>query len=330
MKRRRFHAAAACGALAALTALAGRATAQAPAWPTKPVKLLLSQPPGSGPDNVARVLAERLQRAWGQPVVIDNRPGGQNVIGAQAAARAEADGHTLYFATTAALVSNAYLFKTLPYDPQRDFVPVAFVARSPFGVLVEAASPIASVADLIARAKAAPGTLSMANEGPRTLGGMIARLLDSRAGMQCNAIAYPSVAVALQNLIGGHAQVAVADLASSAALVRQGRLRLLAVTSAQRAPGWGSTPALAETLPGFDMSGWFAVVAPAGTPAAAIARANRGIAEALADREVSERIHAIGPRTDAAGGPPEQLAQFFADEHKRWALMARDIGLLPE
>ena len=128
------------------------AWAQTPAWPDKPVKWVLSQPPGSGPDNVARLLSDRLGKQWGQALVIENKPGGQNVIGAQTAARSPADGYTFYFATTAALVTNVYLFKQLPYDPQKDFVPVGFVARSPFGVLVRAESPVLTIEDLIARA----------------------------------------------------------------------------------------------------------------------------------------------------------------------------------
>src|SRR5205085_10198183 len=132
------------------------------------------------PDNVARVVAERLGAAWGQAVVIDNKPGGQNTIGAQAAARATADGSTFYFATTAALVTNAYLFKSLPYDPQKDFVPVAFVARSPFAIFVRTDSPIKSIDDLVAKAKAEPGKWTVGNEGPKTFSGMIARLFVAR------------------------------------------------------------------------------------------------------------------------------------------------------
>jgi len=167
----------------------------------------------------------------GQPIVIENKPGGQNIIGAQAAARAPADGYNFYFATTAALVTNKYLFKSMPYDPEKDFVPVAFIAKSPFALLVKADSPFQTVQDLVARSSANPGKVSLANEGPRTFGGIIARLINARTRMQANLVGYASVGVSVQNVIGGHADAVLADMASTAQLVRQGRLRYLAVTS---------------------------------------------------------------------------------------------------
>ena len=206
MQRRQLITAALAAGLLPLNA-----GAQAPAWPDKPIKWVLSQPPGSGPDNVARLLATRLALALGQQIVIDNKPGGQNIIGAQVAAKSPADGYTFYFATTAALVTNSFMFKTLPYDPQKDFVPVAFVARSPFAILVKAESPIGSIAELIAKSKAAPGTLSLANEGPRTFGGIIARLVNARTQMQANLVSYASVGVSVQDVIGGHADAVVAE-----------------------------------------------------------------------------------------------------------------------
>lgn len=299
------------------------------AWPDKPVKMILSQPPGSGPDNVARLLGDRLGKTLGQAIVIENKPGGQNVIGAQAAARAPADGYTFYFATTAALVTNKHLFKTLPYDPQKDFVPVAFVAKSPFAVLVRAESPISSMQDLVARAKAAPGKLSLANEGPRTFGGIIARLINARTKMEANLVSYASVGVSVQDVIGGHADAVVADLASTAQLVRQGRLRILAVTAAKRVAGWESVPALAEMLPNFEMIGWFAVMAPAGTPAAVVARLNKEINTLLADADTAQRMLTIGPIAEPMGSP-EQLGAFLNREHERWNEVAKEIGLLPE
>lgn len=324
MKRRNF------AQVALLCATSTAVWAQVPgSWPDKPVRMILSQPPGSGPDNVARLLGERMAKALGQAVVIDNKPGGQNVIGAMAAARAPADGYTFYFATTAALVTNKYLFKTLPYDPQKDFEPVAFVAKSPFAVLVRAESPITSMQELIARSKAAPGKLSLANEGPRTFGGIIARLINARSKMEANLVSYASVGVSVQDVIGGHADALVADLASTAQLVRQGRLRLLAVTSAKRVGGWDQVPALAEILPNFEMIGWFAVMAPAGTPAAAVARLNREINALLADPDTAQRMLTIGPMAEPLG-QSDQLGAFLKRENERWSEVAKEIGLLPE
>jgi tripartite-type tricarboxylate transporter receptor subunit TctC len=305
------------------------APAQAQVWPERPVKLVLSQPAGSGPDAVARLIGDRLARLWGQAVVIENKPGGQNVIGANAVARAAPDGYTFYFATTAALVTNSYLFKQLSYDPQKDFVPVSFVARSPFAILVRSDSPVQTVDELVAKSKAAGGKYSIANEGPRTFGGMIARVFNKRTDAQANLVSYSSVSSSVQDLVGGHVDAAVADIAAVAELVKQGRLRMLAVSSGQRVPGFESVPTLAERLPGMEMVGWFAVVAPAGTPAVAIDRFNRDLNTALADRELVERIASIGPLAEA-GLKPDQVAGFLKTEHVRWGEITREIGLLPE
>ena len=324
IQRRHFH-----GLLAGTALAAWHVAVRAQAWPDKPVRWVLSQPPGSGPDNVARILSERLSKTWGQAVVIDNKPGGQNTIGALAAARSPADGNHFYFATTAALVTNPLLFKTLPYDPAKDFVPVAFIARSAFAVLVRAESPLKSVDEFVAKSKAAPGTVTLGNEGPRTFSGMIARLLNARTAAQANLVPYANVGVGTQDLMGGHVEAMVADLASTAALARQGRLRVLATTAAQRVAGWEAVPALAEKLPGFDMVGWFAVVAPTGTPAAAIERCNRDINVLLGDKEVAERIGAIGPLVDGSMGT-EAVGTFLRAETARWQAVVKEIGVLPE
>lgn len=303
--------------------------ARAQGWPDKPVKWTLSQPPGSGPDNVARILSDRLAKAWGQGVVIENRPGGQNTIGAQAAARAPADGLNFYFATTAALVTNPLLFKTLPYDPQKDFVPVAFIARSPFALLVDASSPLKTVDELVARSKASPGKLTLGNEGPRTFSGMIARLFNARTQAGANLVPYANVGVGTQDLMGGHVDAMVADLASTAALARQGRLRVLATTAARRVAGWDHVPALAEKLPGFDMVGWFVLVAPTGTPAAVVERVNRDVNALLADKDVADRIGVIGPLVDGSMNV-DAVGAFLRAEAASWAAAVREIGVLPE
>jgi tripartite-type tricarboxylate transporter receptor subunit TctC len=303
--------------------------AQTNAWPDKTVKFVLSQPAGSGPDNVARLLADSLARPLRQTVVIDNKPGGQNVIGAQAAARSAPDGYTFYFATTAALITNALLFKQLPYDPQKEFVPVAFVARSPFAILVDANSPVQSLDDLIAKSKASNGQFSIGNEGPRTFSGMIARLFNTRSGALANLVPYANVGVGTQNLMGGHVDAMVADLASTAQLAKQGKLRVIATTAARRVAGWESVPALSEKLGNFDMVGWFAIVAPKGTPSQAISKLNREVNALLADKELAGRIANIGPLADATM-TEDDVSKFLLAEMSRWTEVTKEIGILPE
>jgi tripartite-type tricarboxylate transporter receptor subunit TctC len=323
MRRRTFTLAAAGAALAGW-----RPSAFAETWPDRPVKLILAHPAGSGVDNVARVVADRVSRGWGQQVVIENKPGGQNLIGAQYAARSPADGYNFYFATSAALVTNVYLFKALPYDPQKDFVPVGLIGRSPFAILVEDKSPLRSIADLLARARAQPGRVSIAIEGPKTFGGMIARVFNAQAKVDTNLVSYASVAVAMQDTLGGHTDVLVADVASTAQLVRQGRLRMLAVTTGKRLVDFDTVPALAETLPGFEMSGWMAVVAPTSTPREALQRFARDLDAALLDKDTAERIRGLGLVPEAGGA--EYLAAFLLAERGRWEQLTKEIGLLPE
>jgi tripartite-type tricarboxylate transporter receptor subunit TctC len=302
---------------------------RAQSWPDKPIKWVLSQPPGSGPDNVARLLSDRLAKSLSQAIVIDNKPGGQNAIGAQAAARAAADGYTFYFATTAALITNPLLYKQLSYDPQKDFVPVAFIARSPFALLVNAESPIRTVDDLVARSKADGGKFSLGNEGPRTFSGMIARLFNARTGAGANLVPYASVNAGTTDLMGKHVDAMFADLASTAQLAKQGKLRVIATTSAQRVAGWESVPSLSEKLPGFDMVGWFAIVAPTGTPAQAVERVNREVNALLNDKDMVERIGAIGPVVDGSMDTPA-VGAFLSKETARWREIVKEIGVLPE
>ncbi|MBU6225484.1 MAG: tripartite tricarboxylate transporter substrate binding protein [Burkholderiales bacterium] len=325
MQRRQFIQA---SAFTALTTSSG-GWAQSTTWPDKPIKFVLSQPPGSGPDNVARLLGERLAKSLGQAVVIDNKPGGQNVIGAQAAARSAPDGYTFYFATTAALITNTLLFKQLAYDPQKDFVPVAFIARSPFALLVDANSPIQTLEDLIAKSKASGGQFSIGNEGPRTFSGMIARLFNTRSKATANLVPYANVGVGTQNLMGGHVDAMVADLASTAQLAKQGKLRVIATTATKRVLGWENIPALSEKLGNFDMVGWFAIVAPSGTPAGVIAKLNQEVNASLGDKELATRIANIGPIADGSMST-DDVRKFLAAELARWSEVTKEIGVSAE
>ncbi len=296
-------------------------------WPEKTIKMILPQAAGSGPDNIARVLCDHLAKKWGQPVIIDNKPGGQNNVSAIAAARSSPDGYTFYFATAASLVTNQFLFRQLPYDPEKDFAPVAFVARSPFAVVVSASSPLKSLSDFVARAKAGPVTLG--NQGPRTLSGMATSLLVVRTGAKANLVPYVTVGAAIQNLMGGQLDALVADVAAVAPLVRQGQLRMLATTADKRLPDWAQVAAVSESIPDFNVVGWFAIVAPRDTPVQIIEKANKDISDALSDPEVVKRVSSAGV-TAVSGLSTKQAGTFIAEERARWSKVVRDIGMTPE
>jgi tripartite-type tricarboxylate transporter receptor subunit TctC len=309
-------------------ALAASTQALAQAWPARPVRLIVSQAAGTSPDITARLVAERLGRAWGQSVVVENRAGGQNVIGAQAAARAAPDGYTFFYATTAAIVTNPVTFKTLPYDPQKDFDAVGMVAKSPMVVAVASALPVKSVAELIALERARPGTLSAAHEGPRTFSGMMSAALNQATGMKILQVPYNGATPAIQDTIGGRTQVVFLSSAAVAPFIKRGDLRPIAVSVARRVAGLDDVPALAETYPGFDYSGWFALLAPAGTPREVIARVNRDLNQVLGDAEVGQRLRDFGLLLEP--GSPEALNDFLAAERARWSRLTREIGLVPE
>jgi tripartite-type tricarboxylate transporter receptor subunit TctC len=203
------------------------------------------------------------------------------------------------------------------------------VARSPFAILVDASSPIQTLDDLIAKSKASNGQFSIGNEGPRAFSGMIARLFNARSKAAANLVSYANVGAGIQNLMGGHVDAMVADLASTAQLAKQGKLRVIATTSAKRVPGWENVPALSEKLGSFDMVGWFAIVAPKGTPTPVIAKMNREVNVLLADKDLSSRIANIGPLVDATM-TEQDVGKFLSSELARWTDVTKEIGILPE
>jgi tripartite-type tricarboxylate transporter receptor subunit TctC len=313
--------------IAALCIVCGPASAQA--WPTKPVRFVLSQPGGSSPDIVARLLGDRLARAWGQPVIVDNRPGGQNVIGAQAAARAPADGYNFYYGTTAALVINIYTLKAMPYDPVKDFVPVGMIGMSPFLIAANPAFPAKTVAELIALAKAEPGKISMATEGHKTFGGMVGEMLQVTAGAKFLHVPYSGVGPGIQDTIAGRTQITVQSAAAAMRFVTSGQLRAIAVSGSGRLPELPDVPTIAATYPGFDYVGWHALVAPTGTSREVVLRVNHDMDQVLKDPEIVKRLADLGPITEGAG-TPEALGQFLAAERARWGKLVKDVGIQPE
>jgi tripartite-type tricarboxylate transporter receptor subunit TctC len=312
--------------LVALAAAAAPADAQT--WPARPVRWILTQPSGASVDIAARLLAERMSRAWGQQVVVDNRPGGQSLIGAQAAARAAGDGYNYFFATTAPLATNPYTFKSLPYDPVRDFTPVANIGWTPFVVTVNTAVPARSVAELIALARSRPGKLALAHQGPRSLGGIISQALMLAAGIELVQVPYTVQGIAIQDTIGGRVQVLVLSSGTLTAFMKRGDLRPLAVTSAKRVPGL-DVPAISETLAGFDYVGWYTLLAPRGAPPATVRKVNRDLDRALVDADIAGRLREFGIYTDGAG-TPEATAKFLGAERARWSKAVREIGIQPE
>lgn len=323
MQRRAFTRA------AILLPFAGALHAQAPGWPQRPVKFILSQPAGSGPDILARFVGDQLARTWNQPVVIENRPGGQNVIGAQAAARSPADGYTFYYATTAAMVTNVHTFKALPYDPAKDFVPVRLVGRSPFVIAAASGFQAKDLAEVFAKAKAAPGTIGIATEGPKTFSGMLADSVAAMAGVKLNHVPYTKATDALQDVIGGRVQLVCLPDAALTAYIKGGQVRPLAISTSQRMADMPNVATLAESFPGFEYTGWNGVFAPAGTPPDLVARVNRDLEAVLRQPEVAQRLLALGSLAEQKMSVPE-FDTFMRGERERWGQVVKTLGITAE
>ncbi len=313
--------------LVAMLAAAGQAGAQA--WPARPIKLIVSQGAGGAPDIVARLVSERLSQSLGQQVLVENRPGSGNIIGAQLAARAAPDGYTLFFATAAALVTNPYTFKSLPYDPARDFVPVGMVGKAPFLVLVHPSVKANTLGELIALEKSQPGKLTFATDGPRNFSGMVAAWLNKLGGVNILQVPYATMPQGIQDTLAGRTQLVILAIPVAAAQIKRGALRPLAFTAAKRAPGFENVPPVADTFPGFNFVGWFAIVAPAGTPQDVVRRINRGLDAVLNDKGVVQKLGGMGIFTDGAD-TPEGTGAFIRAELASWGKVVREIGLQPE
>ena len=314
-------------AAAAATALPARAQT----WPQRPVMMVVPQAAGNSPDVLCRVIAERLSRALGQQFVVDNRPGPANIIGTQTAARAAPDGYTFLFATSAALVANPYTFKTLSYDPLRDFTPVAMVARSNHVVVVHPSVPASSLAELIAVEKAAPGSMSMAVDGPRTLSGMMAQYINKVAGTQFVLVPYNTISNAIQDSIAGRVQATIQSASVAEPHIRAGTLRPLAVAGSRRIAAFPDVPAISETLPSIELQGWFMILAPAKTPAEVVQKFSAETVKILQDAEVQRTAAGLGFELDPSGPTsPAAAREFLEAEHARTGKIIRELGIEPQ
>jgi tripartite-type tricarboxylate transporter receptor subunit TctC len=305
------------------------APAGAQAWPSKPIKIIVSQAAGGTPDIICRIISERLSQALGQQIVVENRPGGGNVVGAQAAAHAAPDGYTLFFATAAALVTNPYTFKSLPYDPLADFVSVAMIAKGPFVVLAHPSVPAKTLSEVVAYDKANPGKLTFATDGPRNFSGILAAWLNKLGGINILQVPYATMPQGVQDALAGRVQLVILAVPSAAPHIASGALRALAVSALKRFQRFADVPAIAETFPGVEFIGWFVLAAPKGTPADVVTRLNREMDVILKNQEIANRLADLGFFTEGAD-TPEGTAKYVQSQYHTWGKVARDIGLLPE
>jgi tripartite-type tricarboxylate transporter receptor subunit TctC len=319
-----------CAFLACCGLLALAADARAQSWPSRPIKLVVPTGPGAATDVMARLLSEGISRALGQTVVVENMPGASGILAHQTVARAAPDGYTFLFTNTSGMILNQISFKQLPYDPMRDFTPVASVcSQGPQMVSVNAGVPARSVPELIAYAKANRGKLSIAFDVTAGAAGVATRLFNKRADLGLAEVPYRSAAQMAQDVASGVNPVLMSSIAVASAVVQAGKVRQLAVTSATRFQGLPDLPALNETLPGVVVDGWFGVVAPTGTPADIVARVNREIGEFLKGAEIQKRLITFGLATSGAG-TPESTAALIREMQAHWRALARELDIQPQ
>ena len=298
--------------------------ASAQGFPSKPIRMVVAFPPGGSTDLAARALGEKLAAVFGQPGIVDNKPGASGNIGAEFVAKSAPDGHTLLMAATSFATAPAF-FPKLGWDPVKDFAPVSMVATVPIIVVVHPSVQANNARELIAYSKANPGKLNLASPGAATLTRLSGEMFKQAAGVDWVTVHYKGGPPAVADLLGGQSQVMFANISDVISQVKAGRLRAIAVTTAKRSAVAPELPTLAESgLPGFDASTWQAIFAPAGTPREVVQRLNSEIGKAMAAQEMKDKFLGFG--TDAATGTPEELGRFLASEVTKITKIARDVG----
>jgi tripartite-type tricarboxylate transporter receptor subunit TctC len=312
--------------LAAASALAyAVAPVRAQAWPAKPIRLILTAPPGSSIDVLGRIVADALRDRLGQPVIGENRPQAGGTVGTDAVAKATPDGYTIGLSFTGPLATAQFLYAKLPYDPARDLAPIVLVGTAPNILAVTSSLPVRSFAELIAYVRARPGQLNYASVGNGSASHLAMELLKHVAGLYVVHIPFNGAPPAVQATAAGEVQMIMSNPTSLLPLIQAGRIRPLAVTSPQRWPQMKELPTIAESgYPGFEAVAWNGFVAPAGAPRDAVARLNREINAILASPQVRPKIEAAG--WDIAGGSPKAFATFMAFERDRWRPVIQRSG----
>ena len=312
---------------AAIT-LAFAPLAAAQAWPNKPVKWSLAAAAGSAPDIVARLIANELVRMWDQQIIINNWPGAGGIVGTAAGAHAKPDGYNLLFVQATPVVASQFLFKSLPFDPEKDLVPIVSLGISPMMLAVNPALNVHTLADLVALAKSEPGKLNYATPTSKNVPHMTGVMFASMTGMQWQHVAYKTTPQAAGDTIAGITQAYINGVPPMAAMITTRRLRVLGVSSLKRLPNFPDVPAMSEVAPGFVMVGWFGLMAPTGTSAEVVAKVNKDTNAALKIPAVAGRMLQLGMYE--AGGTAEEFGRFIIEERTRWASAVKAAKIEPE
>ena len=326
-----LRAALACAASASLGAALGTASPIAfaqpagGAYPSKPLRMVIPYPAGGGTDIIGRIIAQQLSQAWGQPVVVENRPGSSGIIGGDVVAKSAPDGYTLLLGITAMIQAPA-LYAKMPYDVLKDFAPVSQVALSSDLFVVPRDVPATTLQEFIALVKAHPGKYSNGNYGNGTSSHMHGELLRARAGLDLALIPYKGAAPLVNDVLGGQLSSGFIDVSSANAHLKSDKIRILAITGMQRHPALPEVPTFAELgLAGFEANGWFATFVAAGTPRPIVDKLSAEVRRIVASPELSGRLAAMGLRP--VGGTPEELSAAMARDLPRWARIVKDAGI---
>jgi tripartite-type tricarboxylate transporter receptor subunit TctC len=310
------------------TAASGIGAAGAQNHPLPPPRVIAPFPPGGGTDIFARAVAQKLGAMLGQQVIVENRSGAGGMIGSEVAARAAPDGYTLLITSSSTHAINPHLSRKPPFDPQRDFAPVILIASAPNVLVVHPSLPVRTVKELIALAKARPGQINYASNGSGTLSHLTAELFRLQTGLDLVHIPYKGGPPAVLDLVAGQVSMLFTALPTALTQVRAGRLRLLAVTGDRRANAVKDVPTVAETLPGFESSQWWAMFAPAGTSADIVGRLNTEVAKIIGDAEVRARFANDG--AEPVGGSPREFAAFLKADYEKWGNVVKRTGIRSE
>jgi tripartite-type tricarboxylate transporter receptor subunit TctC len=298
------------------------AAASAQSWPQKPVRFIVPFPPGGATDISARLLGEKLSQIWGQQVVIENRGGAGGGVGAAEAARAAPDGYTLFFPSGSVVTANQHIYEKLNYDPEKDFIPVTNVVSGPQVLTVPAGSPYKTVKDLIEAARAQPGKLTFGHAGIGSQTHLAAENFVWQAKIDALAVPYKGEGPGLAGLVGGETTFFVGNLAASIGHIQGGRLRALGVTSKDEAPQLPGVPPIGKTVPGFENTGWFGIVAPTGTPQDVVQKIYRDTKKALEASDLRGRLYVQG--LAPVGNTPEEMARAMKEETALWARVVKE------